>query len=350
MKFAVETRIGQTRAAAFSDDDLPVSVFVWRDRRLDPSARAGDVVPAIVRKVDKGTAECFVELQSGETGFYNLSSSKAAPTEGEKLNVRIRAEVWAEKSAIVSPVRSEPHLLHAEEALKHWMSGFGVGDGYEAYDESEARDRIDEAVDDAFQETVTLTGGGCLHIEETRALTAIDIDRAGRSARSSNADLNKDSLETLARQISLRRKAGLIVVDLVGSFRKDGGRELSAHIKEALRGYGLTGVTALPPSALGLMELSIPRRLRPLTAYHWIHCPEDRRLQEAAIELLQQLETRATEDRTARFEVSLRPDLADLVQQMAFNIPAALEFEFGGRFNFIRSPEAQSLFSHRSLS
>ena len=71
---------------------------------------------------------------------------------------------------------------------------------------------------------------------------------------------------------------------------------------------------------------------------------------ETGIELLKQLEELASENRTARIEVEVRPDLADHLQRMEFNLFQALEFEFGARFSLKRSADCLSPFLHRVLS
>ena len=95
---------------------------------------------------------------------------------------------------------------------------------------------IEEQIDAALDPFVNLPGAGAIAIEETRALTAIDVDTgAGGSGRESAAlGTNLEAAGEIARQVRLRNLAGLLVVDFVSMRRRDhGGRVLEA-LRQAL--------------------------------------------------------------------------------------------------------------------
>lgn len=327
MKIIVEKGVGEIRAAAFDDTDLPVSLFLWRDRRLDPSARLGDVHPAIVRSVDKGRSEVFLELSNGDVGYFNLRNGQPVPDEGAHLNVLIRAEAHDEKAALVRPVQQDVGLLGPEYAIRNWT--IKLGDVYADIvpEVVETSREIDAVFDDALSEQVTLPGGGTLYIEQTRALCAVDVDASGR-APSAGEGLNVAALKSLAREIALRRISGTIVVDLAGAPKGERAEALTTLLKNELKALSVTGANILRPSPLGLMEMTLPRSYRPVAEYA-AHRSEAGK----AAEMLREVLRAGVSDRTAQFDVSIGQDIADFLQKSEFDWASALANRLGNRFS-----------------
>lgn len=108
-----------------------------------------------------------------------------------------------------------------------------------------------------FSAYTLLKGGGNLIIQETAALTAIDINRG--SDKQSNLNLNIHAAKEIARQLRLRNIGGIIVID----FLKMKSAADEKKLKEAMTGYfdddqctvQLHGLTNL-----GLYELTRQQR------------------------------------------------------------------------------------------
>ena len=83
-------------------------------------------------------------------------------------------------------------------------------EGFEAYG-------VEDAIIEALNPTVKLKSGGELHIEETRACVAIDVDSGSMRHAGDIDSLNMEAAHEIARQIRLRNLAGKIVVDFAGS-------------------------------------------------------------------------------------------------------------------------------------
>jgi ribonuclease G len=83
---------------------------------------------------------------------------------------------------------------------------------------------IEEQIDAALDPLVALPGGGAIIIEETRALTAIDVDTGPGGSRGGCDDAilvtNIEAADEIARQVRLRNLAGLLVVDFVSMRRR----------------------------------------------------------------------------------------------------------------------------------
>ena len=117
--------------------------------------------------------------------------------------------------------------------------------------------------EEIYSSTVQLPSGGSITIEETAALTAVDVDSGkrirGMRPEDSNFSVNMEAVKEIARQISLRNLGGLIVVDFLHQ-RNRQKRELinkafQKAVSEDRKNINLVGFTRL-----GMFELTRRRR------------------------------------------------------------------------------------------
>lgn len=95
---------------------------------------------------------------------------------------------------------------------------------------------VNVQVDAALEPTVPMPGGGALHIAETPALIAIDVDSGpARGGGQENAALaaNLAAVDVLAREIGLRELAGHIVIDFVAMRRRASREVLVERLRAA---------------------------------------------------------------------------------------------------------------------
>lgn len=118
------------------------------------------------------------------------------------------------------------------------------------------RDILDQ-VEYLFQPYVILKNTGNIIIQETAALTAIDVNRGGD--KRSNLTINLEAATELGRQVRLRNLGGIIIVDFLKMENKKEKESLISALKDivvldpcTLQVHGLT--------ALGLVELTRKRR------------------------------------------------------------------------------------------
>jgi len=212
----LEHAIGETRAVAWSGE-RPVALFAdpWA---VETRARAGAHYPARLREKGEGGAGWFAELEGGEPVFVAGPSTRGL-SEGAQVMLEIRAEARSGKRArgvLVKPGTPPPRDLSPERAWQAWLPG---ARDLTPEDVPPGDDEIDAVFDEIRESRVVLAGGGRLQITRTPALTAIDIDTAGRKARGpANAraeDLNRAAAAEAARQLALRGLGGLVVLDCV---------------------------------------------------------------------------------------------------------------------------------------
>ena len=120
---------------------------------------------------------------------------------------------------------------------------------------------IQDMLQEALQKTIKLPCGGEVHIEETRAMVAIDVDSAGNVGRGDMDNLNKEAAKEIARQIILRNLAGKIIIDFAGSCEYRFMRGIMDILDEELAGDVL-GAHVLGLSKAGNVEI-LRRRRRP---------------------------------------------------------------------------------------
>ena len=107
-----------------------------------------------------------------------------------------------------------------------------------------------------FQGYIMLDNGGSLIIQETAALTAIDVNK-GNDKRSRLA-VNIDAAKEIARQIRLRNIGGIVIVDFLKTNKKDEEKLLKTLDEET---YGDPCTVQIHGfTKLGLIEMTRKRR------------------------------------------------------------------------------------------
>ncbi|MDO4866538.1 MAG: Rne/Rng family ribonuclease [Clostridia bacterium] len=126
---------------------------------------------------------------------------------------------------------------------------------------------VDTAVDKALQKYVWLKDGGSLVIEETEALTVVDVNTGKnvgkRSAEETVFKTNCLAARELMRQLRLRDIAGIVIVDFIDMASEDH----KSAVLEELRGCAARDgnrTRVLGFTGLGLVELTRKRERLPL--------------------------------------------------------------------------------------
>ncbi len=122
--------------------------------------------------------------------------------------------------------------------------------------------RVDHQLDEALSRRVNLKSGGNLVIDETEALTVIDVNSAKftgkREARETILRLNCEAAEEIARQLRLRDVGGIVIVDFIDMEDAEDREALLARFREAVA-RDSNRVNVLGVTALGLVELTRKR-------------------------------------------------------------------------------------------
>ena len=127
------------------------------------------------------------------------------------------------------------------------------------------RYQIETQIDSAFDRQVRLPSGGSIVIDQTEALTAIDVNSAkatkGSDIEETAFNTNCEAAVEIARQARIRDTGGLLVIDFIDMDSPKHQREIEERMKDALK-LDRARVQVGRISRFGLLELS-RQRLRP---------------------------------------------------------------------------------------
>ncbi|MHB1677297.1 MAG: ribonuclease G [Sulfuriferula sp.] len=135
---------------------------------------------------------------------------------------------------------------------------------------------IETEIEKALARRVELKSGGYLIIDQTEALTTIDVNTGGFvGARNFDDTIFKTNLEaaqTIARQLRLRNLGGMIIVDFIDMDNRDHQQEVFLEFKKALsRDPTRTSIHDFSP--LGLIEMTRKRTRESLAHILCEQCP-----------------------------------------------------------------------------
>ncbi len=125
----------------------------------------------------------------------------------------------------------------------------------------ELRD-VESQIRESLERVVSLPGGGSLVIEETEALTAVDVNTGSdirhRDQEKAILNTNLEAALEIPRQLRLRKISGIIIIDFAGMKHKEQVRKVIRTLKEELKKdrvpADFIGITRL-----GLVEITRKR-------------------------------------------------------------------------------------------
>ncbi len=245
-------------------DGRPERLLVERDGEA-PAAPLG------ARFVGRVTAlagdRVFVALPGGPDGIMHPSGGRLA--EGAVVEVEVAAEAHAEKGPrlrLRAAGEGAPRPLAPAPDLPARLQGFAPEAAVERG--ATAREAADLAEEAALAAVHRFRGGLTLHVEPTRALTAVDVDLAeggagGPAGVRRVREANLSAIRHAVRLLRLKALAGAAVLDLAGLPGPDDRGLLRAEAERALAPDG-PEASALAPDRYGLLALARPRRERPV--------------------------------------------------------------------------------------
>lgn len=135
---------------------------------------------------------------------------------------------------------------------------------------------IEEEIEKALSRRVALKSGGSLIIDQTEALTTIDVNTGGfvggRNFDDTIYKTNLEAAQTIARQLRLRNLGGIIIVDFIDMDNEEHQASVLEELKKALE-KDRTRTTINGFSALGLVEMTRKRTRESLAHILCEPCP-----------------------------------------------------------------------------
>ena len=121
---------------------------------------------------------------------------------------------------------------------------------------------IEEEIKNALNPKVPLKSGGYLIMEQTEAMTTIDVNTGGfvgvRNLDETVFKTNLEAAQTIARQLRLRNLGGIIVIDFIDMHNEEHKQQVLTTLEKMLaRDSVKTSISEI--SALGLVEMTRKR-------------------------------------------------------------------------------------------
>ncbi|MDD2608662.1 MAG: ribonuclease G [Giesbergeria sp.] len=181
---------------------------------------------------------------------------------------------------------------------------------------------IDEEIARALGRRVDLKSGGYLIIDQTEALTTVDVNTGGFvGARNFDDTIFKTNLEAagaIARQLRLRNLGGIIIVDFIDMVREDHQQAVLAEFKKQL-GRDRVKTSAGGFSQLGLVEMTRKRTRDSLAHMLCEPCPSCqgrgaiKTARSVAYDILREILREARQFHPREFRVVAAPQVVELL-------------------------------------
>ena len=319
---------GEVRLALLEDGRLAEYV----NSRAGNVSRVGGIYLGRVTEVVKALKGVFVDLGAGRPGLLAGSDipDGVRLIEGDMINVRVLrdetpdkgAKLTAHDAAYPMPPPDPVEIFLKDRAEDDWTILVddpvlaaklrkSTGRTIDIYAERqplfEAHD-VEAALDEALEAEVQLPGGGSIIIEETAALTAIDVNTGTRDAFTTNLE----AAEAVADALRLRNIAGQAVIDFLPMKRHDQRTKVLDALRAAA-GEDFTEVHVLGLTKLGLCELTRRRVGESLSARMGLSRLRAKSTETQALELMRRIDEQARSAGTRKMSFAVAPDVRALL-------------------------------------
>jgi ribonuclease G len=180
---------------------------------------------------------------------------------------------------------------------------------------------VENEIQKALARRVDLKSGGYLIIDQTEAMTTIDVNTGGFvGARNFDDTIFKTNLEaalTIARQLRLRNLGGIIIVDFIDMESEEHRAAVLAEFNKALaRDHTRVSVSGF--TQLGLVEMTRKRTRESLAHVLCEPCPtcggrgEVKTAQTVCYEILRELLREARQFNAREYRILAGPAVIDL--------------------------------------
>ncbi|MFN3702103.1 Rne/Rng family ribonuclease [Thermomonas sp.] len=216
-------------------------------------------------------------------------------------------EMYAEALEFVEQV-----MPHNKRKLKHYTDDVPLFNRFQ----------IESQIENAYERTIRLPSGGALVIDQTEALTAIDVNSAratkGGDIEETAFNTNLEAAEEVARQLRLRDLGGLVVIDFIDMSSSKHQREVENRLQNALK-YDRARVQIGRISRFGLLEMSRQRLRNSLGEASQIVCPRCeghgrmRSVESLSLSIIRVAEEHAMKDNTGQVLVQAPVEIANFL-------------------------------------
>ena len=139
------------------------------------------------------------------------------------------------------------------------------------------RFNIERQIEQTFMKRVPLPSGGEIVLEETEALTAVDVNTGshkggGKDGKDYIVQANLEAATEVARQIRLRNIGGLIILDFIDMKNRKDRKAVHDCMKSEMS-KDKAKCHILPISPLGIMQMTRQRHSESTSSRVYVGCP-----------------------------------------------------------------------------
>jgi ribonuclease G len=161
---------------------------------------------------------------------------------------------------------SQQFVPHMSECLEYYPGERPIFDLY----------NIEDELQKALDRKVQLKSGGYLIIDQTEAMTTIDVNTGAyvghRNLEETIFKTNLEAAQTISRQLRLRNLGGIIIIDFIDMCLEEHKRQvLRALEKSLIKDHAKSNITEV--SSLGLVEMTRKRTRESLEHVMCDVCP-----------------------------------------------------------------------------
>jgi len=180
---------------------------------------------------------------------------------------------------------------------------------------------VEDEIEKALSRKVELKSGGYLILDQTEALTTVDVNTGGfvggRNFDDTIFKTNLESAQAIARQLRLRNLGGIIIVDFIDMDNEEHKAAVLAEFKKALA-RDRTRMTINSFSPLGLVEMTRKRTRESLAHILCEPCPtcqgrgEVKTAQTVCYEILREILREARQFNAREYRILASQQVIDL--------------------------------------
>ncbi|MGL4768449.1 MAG: Rne/Rng family ribonuclease [Formosimonas sp.] len=209
--------------------------------------------------------------------------------------------------------------------------------------------KVEDEINAALQQRVELKSGGYLIIEQTEAMSTIDVNTgsfvSGRNFPDTILKTNLEAAREIVRQLRLRNLGGMIILDFI-DMQDPTHAEKVTQLLHSEFANDRTRVAIHPFSPLGLVEITRKRTRESLSQLLCEPCPmcQGRGMVKTTrticYQILQEIRREACQFNATAFRVVAHPDVIDMLLDEVAPHFAQLSSQIGKTISL----QAQSMF------
>jgi ribonuclease G len=237
--------------------------------RTNAEGQLAEALAEDVDYLDKAWAQLTAKAPSAKVGerlYEDLSLPLRAVRDLMRANIE-KARIDSRETYERTIAFAQTFMPEMLERIEHYPGERPLFDLYGVEDE----------IQKALKHEVPLKSGGYLIIDQTEAMTTVDVNTGGylghRNLEETVYRTNLEAAQTVARQLRLRNLGGIIIIDFIDMEDEEHKRQVLRTLEKSLvRDHAKTTVYAMSP--LGLVEMTRKRTTDSLARQLTETCPE----------------------------------------------------------------------------